>query len=116
MKSKGRIYMNDAILIMISCQDNNQAETIGEHLLKHKLAACVQILKSADSIFLWPPGKNLLDYATESILVVKTLNTKWAAVEKAVLNIHSYENPEIIAIPLAHVTKKYLSWLSSELS
>lgn len=108
--------MNEAILIMISCQDKNQAETIGEYLLKHKLAACVQILDHADSIFLWPPGKDLLDYASESILLVKTLDEKWNAVEKAVLKLHSYENPEIIAVPLTHVAKKYLSWLSNELS
>lgn len=113
---KQSIHMKNAILVMISCRDKDQAETIGEHLLKHKLAACVQILKSTDSIFLWPPGKNLLDYATESILMVKTLNTKWTAVEKAALSIHTYENPEIIAMPLTHVSKKYLTWLSSELS
>lgn len=108
--------MNTAILVMVSCTDKNQAESIGEHLLKNKLAACVQILDKTDSIFLWPPGKSLLDYGTEAILLVKTLDKKWEAIEKEVVKIHSYENPEIIAMPLSHVSQKYLAWLSSELS
>ncbi len=107
--------MHTAILVMISCQDKNQAETIGELLLKNKLAACAQILDHADSMFLWPPGKNQIDYALESLLLVKTLDQKWTALEKAVIKAHSYENPEVIALPLAHVSKRYLTWLETEL-
>lgn len=107
--------MSTAILVMISCEDKSQAETIGEHLLKDKLAACIQILPHIDSIFLWPPGKNVLDYATESVLLIKTLDEKWEALEKEVMKIHSYENPEIIAVPLSHVTRTYQKWLEKEL-
>lgn len=107
--------MKQAILVLISCADKNQAEQIGEHLLKNKLAACVQIVKNADSMFLWPPGKNQIDYAEEAVLLVKTLESKWIALEKAVTKIHSYENPEIIALPLTHITPKYLTWLTREL-
>lgn len=107
--------MKQAILVLISCADKNQAEQIGEHLLKNKLAACVQIVKNTDSMFLWPPGKNQIDYADEAILLVKTLKSKWMQLEKAVTKIHSYENPEIIALPLTHITAKYLAWLTSEL-
>lgn len=108
--------MNTALLVMISCADKSQAERIGELILKKKLAACVQVVDAVDSIFLWPPGKNRLDYAKESILLVKTLDTKWNALEKAVIAAHSYENPELIAVPLVHVTKKYLAWMTGELS
>ena len=62
-----------------------------------------------------PPGKNRLDYGEEGLLLVKTLESKWAALEKEVQALHSYENPEIIAIPLVHVTKKYLDWMTAEL-
>lgn len=108
--------MNTALLVMISCADKNQAERIGEQILKKKLAACVQVISAADSIFLWPPGKNRLDYAKESILLVKTLDAKWNELEKTVIAAHSYDNPEIIAIALSRVTKKYLTWLTKELS
>ena len=107
--------MNDALLVLVSCADKNQAEKIGELLLKNKLAACVQILDHADSMFLWPPGKNQIDYALESLLLVKTLDSKWALLEKTVTGAHSYENPEIIALPLTHVSNKYMAWLKSEL-
>lgn len=108
--------MNQALLVMISCEDKGEAERIGERLLKNKLAACVQVVPHVDSMFLWPPGKNRIDYGAEGLLLVKTLENKWSALEKEVLKVHSYENPEIIAIPLTHVTKNYLSWLTQELA
>lgn len=107
--------MKQALLVLISCADKNQAEQIGEHLLKNKLAACVQIVKNADSMLLWPPGKSQIDYADEAVLLVKTLESKWTPLEKAVTKIHSYENPEIIALPLTHISPKYLAWLTREL-
>ncbi len=108
--------MHEAILVMISCEDKSQAERIGEQLLKNKLAACTQIVSHADSMFLWPPRKNQIDYADEALLLVKTLDEKWPKLEREVLRLHTYENPEIIAIPLLRVTKRYLVWLKSELS
>jgi len=107
--------MKNALLVFVSCADKNQAEKIGELLLKNKLAACVQIVDHADSMFLWPPGKNQIDYALESLLLVKTLDQKWTALEKTVIKAHTYENPEIIAVPLAHVSQNYLTWLEKEL-
>ncbi len=107
--------MTDALLVMVSCADKTQAEQLGELLLKKKLAACVQIIPQADSLFLWPPGKNQIDYAQESLLLIKTLQSKWEHLEKTLLSAHTYENPEIIGIPLQFVTKKYRAWLESEL-
>lgn len=108
--------MSDAMLVIISCNDKVQAEQIGDQLLKKKLAACTQVVNPVDSMFLWPPHKNQIDYAQEAILLVKTLDSKWKALEKEVIRAHSYENPEIIAVPLSHVTAKYLAWLKNELS
>lgn len=108
--------MNSAILVMVSCADSGQAERIGELLLKKKLAACIQVISAVESVFLWPPRKNQLDYATEALLLIKTLDAKWPSLEKTIIRAHSYENPEIIALPMLHVTKKYLTWLTSELS
>lgn len=108
--------MTQAILVMISCADKSEAERIGETLLKKKLAACAQIIPAVDSSFLWPPGKGRIDYGAESLLLIKTLESKWSALEKEVLTAHSYENPEIAALPLLHVTKQYLTWLTREVS
>lgn len=108
--------MTKALLIIVSCEGKNQAEALGETLLKARLAACVQVIDQVNSMFLWPPGKNLIDYADESLLLVKTLESKWEAVEKTVKANHTYENPEIIAVPLARVTTNYMAWLTRELS
>lgn len=108
--------MSKPIAIIVSCQNSDEAERISEALLKKKLAACCNIFPHINSVFLWPPGKGRFDYADESILFAKTFDEKWQEFELTVRSIHSYENPEIIAIPLVHVTKKYLEWMEKELS
>ncbi len=104
------------LLGFISCQDKAEADAIGTHLLRHHLIGCMQIVEGVESSFLWPPGKSTVDYATEALLLIKTLDSKWTAVEKEVMKKHSYKNPEILAIPVSHVSKSYLDWLKAELS
>lgn len=104
------------LLGIISCQDKAEAETIGTHLLKNRLVACTQIIDNVESSFLWPPGKPHIDHTGEALLLVKTLESKWTTLETEVIKIHSYKNPEIVAVPVSHVSKKYLAWLTSELS
>lgn len=106
---------NSVILVMVSCEDSSQAEKIGRQLLKDKLAACIQIIPQVSSFYLWPPKKQHINIAEESILLIKTLESKWALLEKKIQTLHTYENPEIIAIPITHVSKNYLSWLTQEL-
>lgn len=101
------------IMVMIACQSEGQAEQIGKHLVKEKLAACVQVVPKVDSLFFW---QNKIQYAEESLLLAKTLESKWNALEKAVKKLHSYENPEIIALPVAHISKSYLAWMEKELT
>lgn len=104
------------ILVYITCEDKEEAEKIGNALLKKRLVACVNIIDSAHSMYLWPPGKNRIEEASETILLCKTLESKWNTLEKEVLRLHSYSNPMIYAIPVVHVTKKYYAWLSEELN
>lgn len=107
--------MTPMILVYITCESREQAEDIGRHLLKKRLVACVNIIDSAHSMYLWPPGKNKIEKATETILLCKTLESNWIALEKEVLKLHTYSNPMIYAIPVTHVTKKYYDWLTNEL-
>lgn len=104
------------MIVFISCQDKIEAERISELLLKQKLAACCTISPAVNSLFLWPPGKGQLDYAEESLLIVKTLESKWEALERIVIKEHSYDNPEILALPVIHGSKKYIAWIEHELS
>ena len=107
---------NSMLLVMVSCQDESQAERIGKQLIKKRLAACTQITPRVSSLFLWPPKENNVKLADEAILVIKTLENKWKDVEKEVQLLHTYENPEIIGLPVTHVSDAYFKWLEAELS
>lgn len=108
--------MNHMILVCISCQNKTQAENIGKQLLKARLAACVQIVPGVDSLFFWPPKTHAISQSQETLLLVKTLESKWTKLEKLVNTLHTYDTPEILAIPTAFVSKKYFDWLTKELT
>lgn len=108
--------MNTMILVYISCENKAQAEKIGTILLKERLAACVQITQPVTSMFLWPPKEHTVTNVEETLLVVKTLETKWEQLDELVRKNHTYDTPEIVAIPTTHVSKKYLEWLTEELT
>ena len=107
--------METMILIYITCELKEQAEDIGRHLLNKRLVGCINIIPGMHSMYFWPPGKNRIEEVDEVILLCKTLDTHYKKVETAVLAMHSYENPAIFALPITHMSKKYTSWLTSEL-
>ena len=104
------------ILVYITCESREQAEDIGRHLLKKRLAGCINIIPGMHSLYFWPPGKDYIEETDEVILLCKTIEKHYEAIEKEVLKIHSYENPAIFALPITHMSKKYTDWLTSELN
>ncbi len=107
--------MSEMILVYTTCNDEKEAQKIGEHLLKKRLATCINIYPSMHSLFWWPPLKGKMDHAEESVLVAKTVEEKWPEVEAEILAVHSYEIPEVVALPVIHVNEKYLSWIKDEM-
>lgn len=103
------------IIIIVTCKNNHEATKIAQRLLEKKLVACAKITPFVHSLFLWPPKSGKIKEANEVMLICKTLEDKWNAIEKEVPAIHSYENPEIYAIPASRISKKYLNWVNSEL-
>lgn len=103
------------ILVYITCESQAQAEDIGRHLLKKRLAGCINIIPGMRSAYLWPPGKNYIEEADEVILLCKTIEKHYKAIEKEVLKLHTYSNPAIFALPILHVSKNYANWLKSEI-
>jgi len=87
-----------------------EATRIAELLLNQKLAACVQILPDMQSIYVW---KGEVQREKEVLLLVKTTRANFAELEREVRAIHSYETPEIIALPIAAGSEPYLKWLTS---
>ncbi|HJZ81369.1 MAG TPA: divalent-cation tolerance protein CutA [Pyrinomonadaceae bacterium] len=89
--------------------DEPEATRIAETLVNNKLAACVQILPGMQSIYVW---KAKVQRDQEVLLLAKTTRANFAALEREVRAIHSYETPEIIALPVVAGSEAYLEWLT----
>ncbi|MCG2713249.1 MAG: divalent-cation tolerance protein CutA [Candidatus Omnitrophica bacterium] len=100
------------IVIFVTASSKKEAQKIGVSLIKQKLAACVNIIDKVDSVFFWA-GK--IDQSKESLLVIKSRKEKLPKIIKLVKSLHSYEVPEIIAIPIIAGDKSYLRWIDAAL-
>jgi len=101
----------DKIVIFVTTSTEEEARRIAELLLDRRKAACVNIVPKVDSLFWWQ-GK--LDSAQESLLIIKTKASLLPDVVSLVKGIHSYEVPEIIAMPIIGGNEDYLKWIHSE--
>jgi periplasmic divalent cation tolerance protein len=98
-------------LILVTASNEAEAEKIAVHLVENKLAACVNIIKEIKSIFYW---ENKLEKSNESLLLIKTKHYLIDEVKAVVLNLHSYTNPEIVALNADDVSAEYLKWVIKE--
>jgi len=97
------------IVVLVTAKDEQEAQAIAQALLKDKLVACVNILPGVKSFFWWD-GK--IDKAEEVMLVLKTRKALFKEVEVKVRSVHSYQTPEIIAIPIIAGNDDYLNWIN----
>jgi len=96
------------IIVLMTAANNAQARRIAEGLVKSRLAACVNIVKDVRSIFVWQ-GK--VNRQPEVILMAKSTKARFKAIVKLVKSLHSYQVPEIIALPVIDGSKDYLRWI-----
>ncbi len=82
-------------------------------LVERQLAACVQILPEMESVYRW---QGRIERQKEVLLIAKTTTSKFEELERRVRAIHSYETPEIVALPLAAGSPPYLEWLKSSVN
>lgn len=102
------------ILVYITSENKKQAKKIAKHLLKKRLCACINIFENMTSCYWWPPKKGKLEESKEVVLIVKTLENKFKAIEKEVKKVHSYQVPCIFSIKVDKAHKPYLDWLKNE--
>ena len=100
------------VVILITTSTGEEAQQIADKLLAQRKAACVNIIPKVHSLFWW---KGELDYAEETILIVKSRASLIDEIVSLVKEIHSYEVPEVIALPLVGGNQDYLNWMSAEL-
>ena len=102
----------DAIVVLITAANSGEASRIADLLVTNNLAACVQVLPGMQSVYSW---KGQIEHAQEILLIAKTVADKFDALQDKVRSVHSYETPEIIAVPIVAGSKDYLKWLTSSL-
>jgi periplasmic divalent cation tolerance protein len=96
------------IVTFVTASSKKEAEKIVKALLKNKLAACVNVVREIESFFWW---RGKIDRAKETLLIIKSKKAKLAGIIKLVKSLHSYEVPEIIALPITGGFKPYLEWI-----
>lgn len=103
----------DAIVVMMTAPDRDEARRLADMLVAKEMAACVQMIPGMQSVYRWE-GK--IEEQDEVLLIAKTLASKFAELEKEVRAMHSYETPEIIALPVTAGSERYLQWLRVNVS
>jgi periplasmic divalent cation tolerance protein len=103
--------MKSYIQISTTTETKEEAKKIAQYLVEQKLAACVQITSPIESTYRW---KGKVKTAREWLCLIKTRASLFNKVETAIKKLHSYETPEIIAIPIIKGSKQYLNWLDNE--
>lgn len=104
--------MTDKIVVLNTCGSAEEAERLARSLVEERLAACVTVISPVRSFYRW---KGAVADEAEWLLVIKTSRPLFARLRIALESTHSYEVPEIIALPVIEGSSSYLSWLDSEL-
>ena len=100
--------MERAVFVYTTWPTAIEAEAAGRILVERRLAACVNILPHMTSIYHW---EGALERGEEAVMIIKTRASLAGEVSDAVKNIHTYETPAILVMPLESVEKSYLGWL-----
>ena len=103
--------MTDARLVLSTAGSQEQAGKIARALVERRLAACVNVVPQAESIYRWQ-GK--VESAEEWLLLIKTTAQKFPAVRDAIAELHTYDLPECIAVKIEEGSVAYLKWLAEQ--
>lgn len=100
-------------LVLCTCPDMESARLIAEQVVDQKLAACVNILPGVTSIYRWM-GK--IEESQEHLLIIKTVGEVLEVLVNSINDLHPYELPEVIGVPIESGSLDYLDWISENTS
>ncbi len=103
--------MTKYLLVITTVPDAEAGQIIAEKIIEERLAACVNLSAAIQSLYWW---KEKITQDQEYVLSIKTTNDAYARLEEKILQIHPYEVPEIIALPISGGNKAYLDWVERE--
>ena len=104
--------MTDIIQVITTTADQNEANKIARALVEKRLAACAQVSGPITSCYWWE-GK--IETSTEWRCLIKTRRGLYPQVEQAIIELHPYEVPAILAVPVAEGSQSYLKWMDKEM-
>jgi periplasmic divalent cation tolerance protein len=105
--------MTDKIVVLTACDSEMLAEQLARHLVERRVAACVNILPKARSVYRW---QEKIEDASEWVLLIKSRRDQLAALAAEIQKLHTYEVPELIALPVVDGSEAYLEWLDGQLT
>ena len=103
----------EALLVFTNLPDHDSALALARTLIERRLAACVNVLGAATSVYRW---QQAVETTQEVPVLIKTRRALYAEVEATIRALHSYELPEIIAVPVERGLPQYLQWILAETS
>lgn len=105
--------MKEFIVIYVTVGAAEEAGRIARALVEERLAACVNQVPAVRSTYRW---QGQVEQSNEELLIIKTRRDLLASVEKRVRELHSYDLPELIALPIIEGSLEYLQWLDDQLT
>ncbi len=104
--------MTDKIVVLSTASSAAEAEVIARRLVEERLAACVNVVTGVRSFYRW---KGKIEDSPEWLLVIRSSRGRFEELRAALEKLHSYDVPEVIALPVVEGTKNYLHWMEGEL-
>ena len=107
------LVKSEALLVLTTCSNAKEAARLADPLVEERLAACVCRMESIVSTYRW---KSKIQQDEEILVIVKTTSDCYQALEKMILQLTSYELPEVIAVPVQGGSADYMKWLKAAVS
>jgi periplasmic divalent cation tolerance protein len=102
--------LTDKIVVLVTCSSVEEGRKIAHTLVERRLAACVNLVAGIESVYRW---KGAVEEASECLLLAKTTRGRFGPLQSALRELHSYELPEIVAVPIVDGLEAYLGWIAA---
>ena len=103
--------MEPVLVVFTNLPDADSANSLAHALVESRLAACVNLMPAVRSVYRW---QGQVEQASEVTLIVKTTQSRYPQLQRAIVSAHPYELPEVIALPVADGHAPYLHWIAAE--
>jgi periplasmic divalent cation tolerance protein len=103
--------MTDALVVLVTAPDADTAAGLARALVEERLAACGNVVPGLRSVYRW---EGAVRDEPEALLLLKTTRARFEALREAVLRLHPYQVPEVIAVPVEAGSAPYLAWLAGQ--